>query len=345
MRLVFDAKNFNAHTGVPNYVMGFLEQLHRERPELEMVALSPEPYDLGRLSFAERRLEPQERLRKLPPNLWLKFCAGRLVRKDEIFFAGSTLRPLGVSGMRTCAVVHDLNHLLVPQTMTRGNRWAMRIFFAHDVRTAGFRICNSQGTSTRLHEHCGVTAEAVVTPLAQPLAAIPEAEAEAAVSRLGLGRFLLFVGTPEPRKNLPLLLEAFSRLRRSYPDLQLALAGGRGWGRVAATAANGLRPLGFADAPTLYALYRRCACFVFPSLYEGFGMPVLEARHYGARVVCTDLPELHEAGGKEAIYVRPDVDSLCDGLERALRSPEPLPLELPPAPELPPAFLAWLEHV
>lgn len=343
-RLVFDAKNFYSRTGVPNYVIGFLETLRAERPDLELVALSQRRYDLGPLEgIAELRLEPSRHLARLPPNLWLKLCAGRLVEKDELFFAGSTLRPIGVPGRNTCAVVHDMNHVLVPETMTRGNRIAMRTFFRRDVATAAVRVCNSHGTRARLLRIEGILAEAVVHPRPNRLGELSDAEADAILAGIGLRDFVLFVGTLEPRKNLRLLLGAIPLLRERRAGLELAVAGARGWGESDLPKPEGVRHLGFVDNRTLHALYRRCRCFVLPSVYEGFGMPALEARLHGARVVCTDIPELREAGGDTGVYVRPEMEALVEGILRAIDAPFPGPGSEAPS-EMPESVLGWIDR-
>jgi len=88
-----------------------------------------------------------------------------------------------------------------------------------------------------------------------------------------------------------------------------------------------LHSLGFVDDDLLSALYTGADAFVFPSSYEGFGMPVLEARACGTHVVTTDIPELREAGGRDAIYVPPTIDGIKDGIIRALKADRPKPLD------------------
>ena len=108
----------------------------------------------------------------------------------------------------------------------------------------------------------------------------------------------------------------------------LVLAGERGWkdGPIARLVEGGgrrIRALGFVDDEALAVLYNGADALVFPSSYEGFGIPVLEARACGTRVVTTDLPELREAGGSDAIYVAPTQDALRAGMLEALASNRP----------------------
>jgi glycosyltransferase involved in cell wall biosynthesis len=146
--------------------------------------------------------------------------------------------------------------------------------------------------------------------------------------------FILAVGTVEPRKNYPRLLAAFRQLRGrqgSLPFLingrprvpELVIAGRPGWAygdtlqRIAAE--PGVRYLGHVDEPTLAALFESASVFAFPSLYEGFGLPLLEAMSRGVPAVIGDGGALPELGTGAAIAVKPDdVDAIAGGLERLL---------------------------
>jgi glycosyltransferase involved in cell wall biosynthesis len=142
----------------------------------------------------------------------------------------------------------------------------------------------------------------------------------------------LSIATREPRKNLPLLVRTFRHLKERglLADHNLVLAGDRGWkdaeiSAAVARAGDSLRDIGYVPEDQLAALYSGADAFVFPSKYEGFGMPVLEARACGTRVVTTDSPELREAGGEDAIYVMPTEEDLRAGIMKALASPPPKP--------------------
>jgi alpha-1,3-rhamnosyl/mannosyltransferase len=160
----------------------------------------------------------------------------------------------------------------------------------------------------------------------------PKPEIDAALAKYGLGeRYLLFLGTLEPRKNLNRLIEAHDRLpesmRRAYP---LALAGGRGWrdadirNAVARRQSEGsVHSIGYVDDADLPALISGASLFCFPSLYEGFGLPPLEAAACGAPTLCSNVSSLPEVMGDAAEYVDPiDVGSIADGLARLIDDEE-----------------------
>lgn len=163
----------------------------------------------------------------------------------------------------------------------------------------------------------------------------PEPEAGDALARrsLGLdGPYLLFVGTIEPRKNLPGLLDAYGRLAAGYEREgrtapRLAIAGMPGWGMEEfgaalgrlGPAAAGVSMLGYVETEMLPALYRGAAGFCFPSFYEGFGLPLLEALACGCPVLSSNSAAMPEAGGEAARYATPgDAEAWAEGMKKML---------------------------
>lgn len=135
------------------------------------------------------------------------------------------------------------------------------------------------------------------------------------------GDYVLFVGTLQPRKNVSGLIEAFSKLKKK--DINLIIIGKRGWKYQEILDApkkfgveNKVKFLDSVSDEELVFFYKNAACFVLPSLYEGFGLPVLEAMRYGCPVITSNISSLPEVGGDAALYVNPkDVNDLRDKLE------------------------------
>ena len=135
-------------------------------------------------------------------------------------------------------------------------------------------------------------------------------------------RFVLFVGTFEPRKNIPRLLRAFAQVRRTYPAARLVMAGQLGWKHraiwqelEAQSLADAVQWLGYVPACDLPALYSLATVFAFPSLYEGFGLPVIEALACGTPTLTSQDTALAEVADDAALLIDPlDVESIAQGL-------------------------------
>jgi glycosyltransferase involved in cell wall biosynthesis len=244
----------------------------------------------------------------------------------DVFWAGTGLLP--IVGLNSPAVltVHDVVERVAPRTMDPHERWASRLFFSSSLARADAIVSNSAGTAKRLESNFGYRVAAVVRPgLSEVFQPRSENHTHPVLARYRVNRpYLLSVSTWEPRKGLEQLIRAFLRMKADglIPAHQLVLVGERGWkdSSIVELARNSeaVVSLGFVEDPSLAALYSAAEALVYPSRYEGFGMPVLEARACGARVITTDLPELREAGGEEAIYVPPTEDGIRSGIARAV---------------------------
>ena len=230
--------------------------------------------------------------------------------------------------------VHDVIPLILPHTFTPRHRAIVRLALARVRRKADLIIVPSQAVERDVVERLGVREDRVAIvahgcePRFQPTADGPAQRAAAA--RYGLPpRYVLAVGTLEPRKNLITLLRAYARLRAAAGDRPpgLVLAGARGWldSPIYQTVRSlGLdevvRVPGFIDDDDLPAVYRGAEMLAFPSLREGFGLPLLEAMACGVPVVASNTSALPEVAGDAALLVDPhDVDALAAAIGRVLR--------------------------
>jgi glycosyltransferase involved in cell wall biosynthesis len=355
MRVGIDGRALQGRrTGIGRYVFEICRELDTLLPQAEFFIYAPEPVELPVASSRWRcRSESRAWARSLKPIAWLKLRAGRLCQEDhlDVFWGSATLLPTLPTGVRKLSTVYDLTFRIAPETMGRTHLIAHRLFFARDVRRADHVVAISHGTAERLRAWLGRSQIAVARPAPSP-AFRPgnPALVERELATLGIPRpYFLAVGTWEPRKNLGLLIQVFRSLQANgeFPEYRLVLAGGDGWrderlrallhqGSSAGgqTVTGSVMPIGFVSDEQLARLYTGCRAFVFPSRYEGFGIPMLEARACGASVVASDLPELREAGGDAVVYVPPTAEGLREGLRRVVTLPA-----LPPiAPSLLPSW-------
>jgi glycosyltransferase involved in cell wall biosynthesis len=228
---------------------------------------------------------------------------------------------------RLVVTVHDLAFDVFPELFPRGWRWLYRAGVRAAVRRADAILTPSAATKKDLCARYGTDPATVhVTPLASSLASA-DGEPERVLARLGVSRpFVLFAGTLEPRKNVVRLIRAYRRVAGGGLPHALVLAGPTGWGadRVAhelALAGPGeIVRTGLLAAEDLDALYRAADAVAYPTLYEGFGLPVVEAMARGAPVVTSAVSSIPEVGGDDVVYVDPlDEASIAAGLERVLR--------------------------
>jgi glycosyltransferase involved in cell wall biosynthesis len=232
--------------------------------------------------------------------------------------------------------VHDLAFVRYPQYFRPTRRMYQRVFTRRSARHATRVVAVSANTKQDLIDHFAVPAERirVIYPaIADHFRPITDlAERAAFRARLDLPeRYLLFLGTLEPRKNLPTLVEAYARLRTLQPDAPpLIIAGGKGWyyqtifERVRALNLEGSITFAGYVLPEDQPLWYSCAeLFMYPSVYEGFGFPVVEALACGVPTVTSNVSSLPEAGGPVAIQVTPtDPDALARALHDMLADPE-----------------------
>lgn len=235
------------------------------------------------------------------------------------------------------STIHDPTPLLMPQCHTAGNIRYFERFAARTLPRLAGAVAPSEAVKTDLVAHCGADADKVcVIPhgVAPDFFDAAQERRQAARRAYALPpRFLLAVGSIEPRKNLERLIAAYAGLpavlRRRVP---LVLAGPRGWRddaiRRRIEQADGVQATGYVRRALLPALYAAASAFVFPSLYEGFGLPLLEAMAAGAPLVASNRAAMPEVVGDAGLLVDPlDVDALRRAIERILED-EPLAAKL-----------------
>jgi glycosyltransferase involved in cell wall biosynthesis len=250
--------------------------------------------------------------------------------------------PIGVSpftlgrwagGFKRVVTLHDAIAFRYPQGYPWLNNFVHRRYVPWTLPNVDGVITDSEDARRDLGRYLQLPLEGVqvvplgVDPRFRPL---PVDEARAAVARLGVvGPYVLSVGAQQARKNVARLVEAFARVRRRFPSYRLVIAGPALWrhpGFGQQIEALGLREavtvLGYVPDDALPALYGAAGLFAFPSLYEGFGLPVLEAMACGTPVVCANATSLPELAGDAAVLVDPtDTTALAGAMERVLGDP------------------------
>jgi glycosyltransferase involved in cell wall biosynthesis len=276
--------------------------------------------------FPARVFQPVSWRLRVPRVEWL---AGDF----DVLLATNFLPPPTGHADRTVLVVHDLAWAVYPETAPQiDDRWRRR--FAKAVRRCGAAIVPSVSAKGDLVGRYGVPEERVHAVAhgvdASAFAAVTDAEIERVRERFGIGGpYVLFVGGLEPRKNLVGLVRAFAG---SKVDATLVIAGGRVrwfpaeearvWATVRALpepARSRVVMTGYVSEDDKHALHAGAEALAFPSLYEGFGFPVIEAMAAGTPVLTSNVSSLPEIVGEDAVMVDPkDVHAIAEGLRRVL---------------------------
>ena len=243
---------------------------------------------------------------------------------------------------RTVVTIHDVGYRLFPQAHPLGQRMYLDWSTAINARCASAVVTDSETTRRDVQRLYRTSAARmhVAYPGAPTLAGVDDAESQSVLVKFGVDVHrptVLFIGTLQPRKNLRRLIEAWRLLLESGPASPVAniatdaaplllIAGAKGWGGEdmdsiveARGVSDSVRCIGYISEREKAALMRGARAFAFPSLYEGFGFPVLEAQGAGVPVVCSNTSSLPEVAGDGALLVDPlDVRAIAAGLRTAL---------------------------
>ena len=324
MRIAFDGTTLRpCRTGVGYYTEHLLHHLAGEAAYDELVVVSNRPVD------TTRPLPPRVRVAssrwRAPRMVWMQTLAPRLLRelRPSVVHFTNGMIPIA-SQVPTVVTIHDMSLTLYPRYHPPRRVLLNRPFVDLAAKRADAIITVSQSAKRDIVRIYGLPPERVhvvheaAAPSFRPVTDRAELERVRQKYRLA-ERYILYVGTIEPRKNLPKLIEGFAA-RHKAGDLphQLVCAGPYGWlsrdieeriGRLAV--ADAIHFTGYVPFHDLPALYSLAEMFVFPSLYEGFGLPVIEAMASGAPVITGLVPALAEVAGGAAEHVEGlDGDSL-----------------------------------
>jgi len=248
---------------------------------------------------------------------WLRFGWPKVESVVDVDVVHSTTLIPAATRLPHVVTIHDLAFLRHPEFFTdRGNR-NFRRSLAIVRDTTRLVLCSSRATMDDCRDAGIDSARLRHVPLGVGAGPVTDADRARVAATYELPpRFVLFVGTLEPRKNLARLVAALASMRGAPP---LVVAGMEGWGDAVPAHAHDVRFLGFVPQHNLGAIYEAATVFAFPSVWEGYGLPVIEAMAHGAPVVTSRGTSTEEVAGGGAVLVDPlDVDSIAAGIERAL---------------------------
>jgi glycosyltransferase involved in cell wall biosynthesis len=332
MRIVVDVTPLSQpRTGIGNYVLGMLRgtaQAAAGRHEIVAFAVVG-PRRALRVREAVACLPIEQRIVVLGPGshtwrtAWSRLGfpkVERLAGKLDVFHFSDWMYPAQRNGLRT-TTVYDLSPLHHPEWVAPLTRRMHGRKYANAAKTSDLIFAISEFTAADVAETLSVPRERI--PVAYP--GVDERYTPEGPKAERGGPFVLAVATLEPRKNLSTLVTAHALVRANRPELELVVAGAPVHWAEQELAGDGVTALGFVPDDRLPELYRGASVFAYPSLFEGFGIPVVEAMACGTPVVASSHASLDEACGGAAVRADPtSAEAVAEGIEQALSERERL---------------------
>jgi glycosyltransferase involved in cell wall biosynthesis len=267
-------------------------------------------------------------------NRFHKFPIELFIGKCDVFHTWDWTQP-PTTNAKTVTTVHDFVPFLFPDTQHPKtiSVFKKKLFWAS--RECSHFICVSRSTRTdliRLFPQIPLDRISVIYEAAedkfdhfQKLSSKDKQQKMSVISKqYGLNKFILAQGTREPRKNLDRLVKAFCLYKQHNPisKVELAISGKYGWGKdIKVPADNSIKILGYIPEKDMVALHASAICLVYPSLYEGFGLPIIKSMKVGAPVITSNVSSLPEIADKAAILINPtNIEEISNAIDKIIKS-------------------------
>ena len=325
MKIVILADSISTQSsGIHYYGVQFVERLLREFPDNEYHLIASKQlsqFDISQTIVALKSFPLHLRWRQVftIPSIIKKLNPDHVI---ELAHFG----PFRISkNIKRTTIIHDLTPIYFPQFHGKLSHWMHKLLLPGLIRKADSLIVNSSLTEQDVHKF--ESASKGKTKIIFPSLDIPSNEKEAAHAH---GKYILTVGTIEPRKNYDLLLNAFELIAKSDDQVKLIIVGKMGWkmnhfekllhnhpykNRIVIT--------GYVSREELWDYYAKASLFVYTTNYEGFGIPVLEASYHGLPLLLSNVPTSKEIAGNAAVYFeKEDKETLCKKAIEILKSEE-----------------------
>jgi len=317
-------------TGIGFYLKSLLDELQVVDPVNRYVLISNTavPYDLRNPNWSKYEGRSARSLTSTP---WMQCFAPSLCRRLRLDVFWSPRHHLPVflpPDVRRIVTIHDVVHLRFPETMPLQGFLMERLLMRLSLASADRVVAVSHATRSEILRRYRVAPGKVRTVHSGVPPFPPSDEERPAFLRPN--KYFLFVGTLEPRKNFERIFEAFERIGAADQGIHLVIAGASGWKNasfIQTLESHPLRPFvhftGYVSRGILRGLYENALGLVFPSLYEGFGFPILEAMTTGAPVMTSNTASMPEIAGGAALLVNPyDVGEIARAMERLVGDAE-----------------------
>ncbi|MNH58433.1 GDP-mannose-dependent alpha-(1-2)-phosphatidylinositol mannosyltransferase [compost metagenome] len=322
IRIELGSLTAQSQSGVANYTRLLAEALDRHNDTTVFGSY---------FNFLDRHITPRVSLKQplekstiIPLRVYTKLQSYNVApafdlfspRVDVTIFPNFATWPTAKSSLRG-TTIHDLTYLYYPELVEVKNLEHLRRVVPRSIKQADFIITVSEAVKAELVKEFNLSSNKCIVTHIPPDPSYFKKNTNEIHSKYKIPtkKYLYFIGNLEPRKNLPVLIEAYRQLPQEMKDeYSLVLGGGNGWKteksreciQAAQDAGENVIHIGFVDTEDTGALYQNASLFIMPSLYEGFGMPILEAFASKIPVVASDIPVLREVAGEGALYAHTD---------------------------------------
>lgn len=337
MKIAFDAKRlFNNNTGLGNYSRTMINILSEYFPENEYHLYTPtiKNKDFEKAYSENSHCRIVNRDSKLFGSVWRSFCQAQQMKKDgvEIYhgLSNEITNGLGGKGIKSVVTIHDLAFITFPDMYKPIDRWIYNHKFLKACQNADMIISISKSTENDIIKYYGISPEKIKT-IYQPVNPTyynrtTEALSSETIKKYKLpAEYMLYVGSINSRKNLLGIIKAMNMMKRDNMPPLVVVGNGRGYKQEVLEYIDKNRLgdkilfIGSKDNEELKALYTMAKLFVYPSFYEGFGLPVVEAMLCGCPVVTSNISSLPEAAGPDQLQADPySIESIHDCMEKGL---------------------------
>jgi len=322
MRIGIDARGLSRQrTGLENFAVGLIRELPQLRPDYSFFLYSNRQMNT-KLPDAQLRSVVEDAWRFVPSSFWMRARGRALARRDalNVFWSPYPIISSGIpKNVLKIITVHDIVWLKYPETTSNFNWLIQKLWTSKSIAEADRIIVSSQSTQKDLTDILGVAPEKLrLIPCGVSEHFAPTSQEDSArfiSSKYQVpSRYIAALGSIEPRKNLTTLVEAIRLMKvRNALECPLLIAGGKGWKnsalfeqiRSAGLSESDVRFLGYMPEEDLPRFYSGARLFVFPSLYEGFGIPPLEAMSCGTPVLASNAQCMPEILGDAAVLIPP----------------------------------------
>jgi glycosyltransferase involved in cell wall biosynthesis len=315
-------------TGIGVYLNNLLQAIQELDQENHYYLISNKAIDFEVVNPRWKKIEGRLPQRMIS-TLWMQCCIPHIASKVklDLFWGPRHQLPLFIpKNIKTVLTIHDIVHVLFPHTMRLPTLITERLLMRHSIRRADYVIADSISTASGIQEHYQAKPTKISVVYPGSPAFSEQIHSPVYADEKLPPKYFLFVGTLEPRKNLKAILGAFELLDVESEDVDLVIVGNIGWKTKEAINLLGthrhrtrIHLAGYVDDARLFFIYQNALCLLYPSLYEGFGFPILEAMNYGVPVITSNVSSMPEVAGDAALLVDPnDEKGLSEAMKKIL---------------------------